>query len=110
MGDTGKEARPRTLASIGWAFPLGAVLMVIGIVLLVLVDVPRRAVWHFRQWRAASSSAASSASPGTQDSAPADSPSVWVETSPTPTPPDRPPSPGAGPDEREPPEADPPAR
>ena len=42
---------PFTLDGIGWTLPLGAALIVVGIVLLALVDAPRRLLWRIRRFR-----------------------------------------------------------
>jgi hypothetical protein len=81
------------------------VLMVIGVVLLVLVDAPRRVLWRLRDRRDGSTSSSSPGRPGPEVT---DSPDIWIEPSSTPTPPDRPlpaHDGGATTGEREPPEA-----
>jgi len=74
---------PLTLDSIGWTFPLGAALIVVGLVLLALIDAPRRLLWRIRRFRGLSQRPPSGPPP--DDGALADDPGTWVSPPPQPT-------------------------
>ena len=74
---------PPTLDGIGWTFPLGAALIVVGLVLLALVDAPRRLLWRIRRFRAESQPPPSGPRPDDRPSA--HEPGPWVSPHPEPT-------------------------
>jgi hypothetical protein len=74
---------PPTLDGIGWTFPLGAALIVVGLVLLALVDAPRRLLWRIRRFRDESQRLASGSRP--DDGPISHDPGPWVSPHPEPT-------------------------